>query len=103
MEVTLVNLYFLMFNIKVSLPSPGLSPWSSPRSTPRSPSLSRTMSSAPGTDPSSAEPDGWKPSHLVKLHELPDAVEHVVVLGRGAGHLLDDGGHVSEDGGVEEG
>ena len=45
----------------------------------------------------------WKPSHLVKLHELPDAVEHVVVLGGGARHLLDDGGHVSEDGGVEEG
>ena len=37
----------------------------------------------------------------MKLHELPDAVQHVVVLGRGAGHLLDDGRHVTEDGGIK--
>ena len=40
---------------------------------------------------------------LVQLHELPDAVEHVVVLGGGARHLLDDGGHVAEDRGVQQG
>ena len=40
--------------------------------------------------------------HLVQLHELPDVVQHVVVLGGGGRHLLDDGGHVPEDGGVQE-
>ena len=38
----------------------------------------------------------------MQLHELADVVEHVVVLGRGGRHLLDDGGHVAEDGGVQE-
>ena len=28
--------------------------------------------------------------------------EHLVALGGGGGHLLDDGGHVTKDGGVEE-
>ena len=41
--------------------------------------------------------------HLVEHHELPDVVEHVVVLGGGKGHVVDDGGDVAKDGGVEEG
>lgn len=40
--------------------------------------------------------------HLVQLHELAHVVEHVVVLGGGRRHLLDDGGHVPEDRGVQE-
>ena len=42
-------------------------------------------------------------SYLVKFHEFPNTVEHVVVLGSGAGHLLYDGGHVTEDRGVQQG
>ena len=42
-------------------------------------------------------------NHLVEDHELPDVVEHVVVLGGGEGHVVDDGGHVAKDGGVEQG
>ena len=34
--------------------------------------------------------------HLVQLHELPDVVQHVVVLCRGRRHLLDDRRHVTE-------
>ena len=41
--------------------------------------------------------------HLVEHHELPDIVEHVVVFGGGEGHVVDDGGDVAEDGGVEQG
>ena len=41
--------------------------------------------------------------HLVEHHELPDVVEHVVVLGGGEGHVVDDGGDVAEDGGIEQG
>ena len=41
--------------------------------------------------------------HLVEHHELPDVVEHVVVLGGGKGHVVDDGGVEAEDGGVEQG
>ena len=98
-----------------SLPSPGQSPWSSPRWTPRSPSLSRTMSLAPYI---------WiytytHPyiiyikyilydymmicAHLVKFHKFPNTVEHVVILGSSAGHLLYYGGHVTKDCGVEQG
>ncbi len=39
----------------------------------------------------------------MQLHELSDAVEDVVVPGRGGGHLLDDGSHVTEDGRVQQG
>ena len=40
-------------------------------------------------------------THLVKFHELPDTVEHIVILGRGACHLLDDGRHVTKDSGIK--
>lgn len=40
---------------------------------------------------------------FVQLHKLPNIVEHVVVLGRGTRHLLNDGRHMTEDGRVEEG
>ena len=40
-------------------------------------------------------------SHLVKLHELPDTVEHIVILGRGTRHLLDDGCNVTKDSGIK--
>lgn len=40
--------------------------------------------------------------HLVQLHELPHVVQHVVVLGGGGCHLLDDRGYVTEDRGVEQ-
>jgi len=40
--------------------------------------------------------------HLVQLHELANVVQHVVVLGRGRGHLLDDGGHVAKDRGIQQ-
>ena len=43
------------------------------------------------------------PGHLVEDHELPHAVQHLVVLGGGEGHVVDDGRDVTEDGGVEEG
>ena len=43
------------------------------------------------------------PGDLVQDHELPHPVQHLVVLGRGQGHVVDDGRHVAEDGGVEEG
>ena len=41
--------------------------------------------------------------NLVQEHEFLDGVEHFVVLCGGQGHVVDDGGHVTEDGGVEEG
>ena len=41
--------------------------------------------------------------HLIEHHELPDIVEHVMVLGGGKGHVVNDGGHVAEDGGVQKG
>ena len=41
--------------------------------------------------------------HLIEHHELPDIVEHVMVLGGGEGHVVNDGGHVAENGGVEQG
>ena len=40
---------------------------------------------------------------LMQLHELPNAVEHVVVFGRGARHLLDDCGHMPKYGRVQQG
>ena len=43
------------------------------------------------------------PRDLVQDHELPHPVQHLVVLGSGQGHVVDDGRHVPEDGGVEEG
>lgn len=39
--------------------------------------------------------------HLVQLHEFPHVVQHVVILGGGGRHLLDDGGDVTEDRGVQ--
>ena len=41
--------------------------------------------------------------YLMQFHELSDAVEHVVVLGGGAGHLLDDRGHMPKYRRVEQG
>lgn len=40
--------------------------------------------------------------HLVQLHEFPHIVQHVVVLGGGRCHLLDDGCHMTENGGVQK-
>lgn len=40
--------------------------------------------------------------HLVQFHELPHVVQHVVVLGRRRGHLLDDGRHMAEDRRVQQ-
>ena len=40
-------------------------------------------------------------THLVKFHELPDTVEHVVIFGRGTRHLLDNGRHVTKDSGIK--
>lgn len=34
--------------------------------------------------------------HLVQLHEFAHIIQHVVVLRRRGGHLLDDGRHVTE-------
>lgn len=42
-------------------------------------------------------------AHLVKFHKFPNTVEHVVILGSSAGHLLYYGGHVTKDCGVEQG
>lgn len=39
---------------------------------------------------------------LVKFQEVPDIVEHLVVTVGVGVHLLEDGGHVSKDGGVEQ-
>ena len=39
----------------------------------------------------------------MEFHKLAYTVEHVVVLGGSTGHLLDDGGHVTKDGGVQQG
>ena len=42
-------------------------------------------------------------SYLVKFHEFPHTVEHVMVLGSGAGHLLYDGCDVTKYRGVQQG
>ena len=42
-------------------------------------------------------------SYLVKFHEFPNTVEHVVVLGSGAGHLLYDGSDMTKDRGIQQG
>ena len=39
---------------------------------------------------------------LVEDHELLHTVQHLVILGRGEGHIVDDCRHVTKDGGVEE-
>ena len=41
--------------------------------------------------------------HLMQFHELSDAVEHIVVLGGGARHLLDDRRHMPEYRRVQQG
>lgn len=41
--------------------------------------------------------------HLVQLHEFAHVVQHVVVLGGGRRHLLNDGGDVAEYGRVQQG
>ena len=38
----------------------------------------------------------------MKHYEVLDVLEHVVVAARGGVHLLEDGGDVAEDGGVEK-
>ena len=40
--------------------------------------------------------------HGVYLHEVLDAVEHIVVARRRRVHLLEDGRHVAEDRGVQQ-
>ena len=35
-------------------------------------------------------------------HELPDSIEHLVVLGRGLGHVVNDRRHVTKDGGIQQ-
>jgi hypothetical protein len=40
--------------------------------------------------------------HLVELEEVADAVEHLVVAVGVGVHLLEDGSHVTEDGGIQE-
>lgn len=57
----------------------------------------------PGGDDVVHHPLAERLRQLVQLHKLPHVVEHVVVLGCGAGHLLDDRSHVAKDGRVEEG
>ena len=42
-------------------------------------------------------------AHLVKFHKFPNTVEHVVVLGSGAGHLLYDGSDMTKDRGIQQG
>lgn len=39
----------------------------------------------------------------MKLHKFPYVVQHVMVLGRRRCHLLDDGGDVTKDSGVQQG
>lgn len=39
--------------------------------------------------------------HFVQLHEFPYVVQHIVILGGGGRHLLDDRGDVTEDRGVQ--
>ena len=41
--------------------------------------------------------------YLMQFHELSDAVEHIVVLGGGARHLLDDRGHMPKYRRVQQG
>lgn len=41
--------------------------------------------------------------HLVELEEVPDAVQHLMVTIRVGIHLLEDGCHVTKDGGVKKG
>ena len=60
------------------------------------------FSHGPGRHHVVHHPLGQGFGYLVQLHELPHVVEHLVVLGGGRGHLLDDGGDVAEDGGVEQ-
>ena len=48
------------------------------------------------------DPLGEVARDLVEDHELPHPVQHLVVLGRGQRHVVDDGGHVTEDGRVQK-
>ena len=50
----------------------------------------------PGGDDVIHDSFGQGARHLVQLHKLAHVVEHLVVLGRGARHLLDDGRHVTK-------
>ncbi len=38
----------------------------------------------------------------MKFHKFSDTVEHIMVLCGGASHLLNDGGHMTENGGVQQ-
>ena len=40
--------------------------------------------------------------HLVEFEEIPHAVQHLVVTVSVGVHLLEDCGHVTEDGGIQE-
>lgn len=61
----------------------------------------QTLGHCPGADDviHNALAEGLR--HLVELHELPHIVEHIVILGGGGGHLLDDRGDVTEDRSVQ--
>ena len=56
----------------------------------------------PGGDDVVHHPLAQARGHLVELQEVPDVVEHLVVAVGVGVHLLEDGGHVSKDGGVEQ-
>ena len=56
----------------------------------------------PGGDDVIHDPFGEGARYFVEFHELADVVEHFVILGRGRRHLLDDGGHVTENGRVQQ-
>ena len=56
----------------------------------------------PGGDDVVHDALGEGARHFVQLHKFADVVEHFVVLGRRRRHLLDDGRHVTEDGGVQQ-
>lgn len=40
--------------------------------------------------------------NLIELQEVPDIVEHLMVAVGVGIHLLEDGGHISKDGGIKE-
>ena len=57
----------------------------------------------PGGDDVVHDPLAQALGHLVELEEITHVVQHLVVAVGVGVHLLEDGGHVTEDGGVEKG
>lgn len=56
----------------------------------------------PGRDDVVHDALGQSSRNFVELHELADVVEHLVVLGCGRRHLLDDCRHVTEYGRIQQ-